>query len=285
MLSDPIFEKFHAERYFLHHFHYRRAGIRLGALTTMTGHELRRSPEYAWDGMKRLDHGIILWQFTLDGAGSLCFEQDKHRILPGEAMLIEVPHQHLYKVDREAGKWDFVFMILRGSETLRLGREVIRRNGPVLRYRDGAQSLASARRMLAWPESGIEPLEMSIASYRFILELHDEFARETESVKAAPGLLVARRRALSDFSHGISVAELAEIAGMSYAHFIREFTRVYGVSPGELLLEMQMEKALNLLRNSTVTVKETAALCGFSSCGSFCRAFRRRHGQSPGRSR
>ncbi|MGE4565880.1 MAG: helix-turn-helix transcriptional regulator, partial [Victivallaceae bacterium] len=200
-------------------------------------------------------------------------------------MLIEVPHNHLYTVDREAGKWDFVFMILRGSEALRLGREVIRRNGPVLHYREGARSLVSARNMLKWPESGLDPLEMSVASYRFMLELYDEFARETEPVKAAPGLLAARRRALSDFSRGIRVAELAEIAGMSYAHFIREFTRVYGITPGELLLEMQMEKALNLLRNSTVTVKETAALCGFTSCGSFCRAFRRRHGQSPGGSR
>ncbi len=281
MLNDD----FSGEEPFLRHFHYRRAGVRLGALTTMTGRELRRGADYAWDGLKRADQGFILWQYTTGGAGALRFEQEKHRINPGEAMLVEVPHNHLYRVAREAKEWEFVFMILRGSEALRLGREVITRNGPVLRYRPGSRSLATARTMLAWPEGGIDPVEMSVASYRFMLELFDEFARETEPVEASPGLLAARRRALSDFARGITVADLASVAGMSYAHFIREFTRAFGASPGELLIEMQMEKALNLLRNSLIPVKEAASLCGFASCGSFCRAFRRRYGKSPGESR
>lgn len=78
-----------------------------------------------------------------------------------------------------------------------------------------------------------------------------------------------------------SVESLADIAGMSRAAFAKRFAEAYGAGPMELLRNLRMRKAGELLRNSDLPVKRVAETVGFSSRSAFSRAFEATSGHSP----
>jgi len=78
------------------------------------------------------------------------------------------------------------------------------------------------------------------------------------------------------------VARLADVSGVSAAHFAREFRQAFGVPPHRYLLTRRIERAIALLRDSTAPITEIAFATGWQSLGTFGRTFRDVTGQSPG---
>ena len=74
---------------------------------------------------------------------------------------------------------------------------------------------------------------------------------------------------------------LARKIGRSEAQMLRIFRRDFGISPIAFLLEKKIEQAVLLLRNSSLSVKEIAAMLGFRDEFYFSRTFRDRTGLSP----
>ena len=83
------------------------------------------------------------------------------------------------------------------------------------------------------------------------------------------------------FNENISVSDAAERSHYSQRHFIRLFTSVYGVTPQKYLLNVRLRHASALLRDSSLSVTETALRCGFSDSNYFSRIFRKYTGSSP----
>ncbi|WP_127585416.1 helix-turn-helix transcriptional regulator [Paenibacillus koleovorans] len=79
--------------------------------------------------------------------------------------------------------------------------------------------------------------------------------------------------------------ELSEASGLSKYHFSRLFHRTKGVTPLHYLTNIRMEKAVELLRHSTLTVEEIAAGVGYASGNYFCKVFRSKTGSTPGQFR
>jgi AraC-like DNA-binding protein len=73
----------------------------------------------------------------------------------------------------------------------------------------------------------------------------------------------------------LTVADLARAAGLSRAHFSREFRRTFGEAPHQYLLTRRLERAAALLRNTDRTVTEICFDVGLTSVGSFITSFRR----------
>ena len=79
------------------------------------------------------------------------------------------------------------------------------------------------------------------------------------------------------------VDELARLSNMSRATFARVFQELLGQSPMKYLTEWRMTVARDLLRTQDVSLAEVADQVGYSSQCAFVTAFRRHHGQPPGR--
>lgn len=88
--------------------------------------------------------------------------------------------------------------------------------------------------------------------------MREHYARTDLSVESISGLLNVHRVTLS-----------------------RSFKEVYGISPGEYLNNIRLQRAMSLLRDSRMPVKEVAAACGFTSAGYFSKVLRRCTGQTP----
>jgi AraC-like DNA-binding protein len=100
-------------------------------------------------------------------------------------------------------------------------------------------------------------------------------------VPPARHLLRARDLADARYSEPVEVDDMASAAGLSKAHFSREFRRAFGESPHHYVLTRRLERAGSLLRMTDWTVGEICVAVGLSSVGSFTTSFKRAFGQTP----
>lgn len=77
------------------------------------------------------------------------------------------------------------------------------------------------------------------------------------------------------------VARLADVSGVSEAHFAREFKAAFGLPPHRYLLTRRIEKASTLLRDTDRPIIDIAFETGWASLGTFGRTFRDITGESP----
>ncbi|HEY1392891.1 MAG TPA: AraC family transcriptional regulator [Methylibium sp.] len=77
------------------------------------------------------------------------------------------------------------------------------------------------------------------------------------------------------------VKRLAEVSGVSEAHFARSFKQAFGIPPHRYLLTRRIEQATTLLRDTELSITEIAFATGWESLGTFGRTFRDITGQSP----
>ncbi len=98
-----------------------------------------------------------------------------------------------------------------------------------------------------------------------------------------PARHLVRAKDLADarYSERLHVADMAGAAGLSRAHFSREFRRAFGESPHAYLLTRRLERAAALLRMTDWSVAEVCFSVGLQSLGSFTSSFKRAYGQTP----
>jgi AraC-like DNA-binding protein len=94
-------------------------------------------------------------------------------------------------------------------------------------------------------------------------------------------LLRARDLADARYFEPLGVEELARAAGLSRAHFSREFRRAFGEPPHGYLLTRRLERAAALLRATDNSVVDICFSVGLKSVGSFTTSFTRTYGVSP----
>jgi AraC-like DNA-binding protein len=103
----------------------------------------------------------------------------------------------------------------------------------------------------------------------------------TTFVPPARHLLRARDLADARYYEPLRVEDLASAAGLSRAHFSREFRAAFGESPHTYLLTRRLERAAALLRSTDRSVADVCLSVGLQSIGSFTTSFKRTYGVSP----
>ncbi len=79
----------------------------------------------------------------------------------------------------------------------------------------------------------------------------------------------------------LSVVELAETLGLSKSGLYRKLKGLLGVTPKDFVVKARMNRAVMLLENTTLPVKEITYRCGFSDQSYFGKCFRSAYGVSP----
>jgi AraC-like DNA-binding protein len=98
-----------------------------------------------------------------------------------------------------------------------------------------------------------------------------------------PARHLVRAKDLADarYHEPLRVDTLAGAAGLSRAHFSREFRRAFGDPPHAYLLTRRLERAAALLRTTDRSVADICFSVGLQSVGSFTTSFTRTFGVSP----
>ncbi len=79
----------------------------------------------------------------------------------------------------------------------------------------------------------------------------------------------------------ITIEDICREINVSRFHFIRSFKQKMGIPPYQYLLNLRIQKAMEMLRSRRYSVAETAELCGFLSSSHFSAKFKEITGYTP----
>jgi AraC-like DNA-binding protein len=260
-----------------------RGRLTLRAMSASAGIERVDSNSYSWNGLKRGLTPFAVIQHTLAGAGVLSYEGRTMPLAAGTTMLVTIPHDHRYFLPT-GGEWTFFYLVLSGQEIMRLIGEVIAATGPVLHLSPKALDRLAASVLALLDGQADTPGEASALAYWAAMALVDDLSSTApgEGEATHPDWLKRVTEEIeAHLDAPLTVERLAAIAGLSRAHFVRQFTRRAGAPPSEYVFRSRMARAARLLQSSGLTVVEIAGSLGFADANYFAKAFRRAFDVSP----
>ena len=152
---------------------------------------------------------------------------------------------------------------------------------------DHLQSLLFKIRETCSHESHLAPLLASLTFCEFLTELAQTavpVADETIS-EAEKNLPHSLRQALNyvryHYDKKISTADLCAYCNLTPQHLIRLFKKHLGVTPLQYINKSKILHAIDLLRNSELSIKEIAYALGFDNPNYFSRLFTKEESISP----
>jgi AraC-like DNA-binding protein len=92
----------------------------------------------------------------------------------------------------------------------------------------------------------------------------------------------AKENLVAHLTQELSITGIAEACGMSTRRFVRAFRHTTGITPHRWLRAVRIERAKELLRNSSFSLAQIAHDCGFADQSHFTRVFRAGVGITPG---
>lgn len=248
------------------------------------GREAIDSTDYDWDGEKRTDGPLLLFQYTTSGEG-IYESGGERRLSAGEAFLTEIPGRHRYRYPGGKEPWEFYFVLLRPTHAQGLWDYVKSRTGPFPRLSADSPPILLLRDLFQRASAGgiSDPFVASSCVHAFLVELcrwASTGARpETDWPAAIREAADCMRTRYADM---ISQHELADRVGLSRFHFVRSFARHAGVTPAQYLARVRIQKAVELLGSTDWSIERIGAAVGYSSGSYFIKAFRRLTGRTPG---
>lgn len=144
---------------------------------------------------------------------------------------------------------------------------------------DLLNALAARLRQAMQQATNPRYLETMIALlFQEVLRTQDESC-SLRQYRASGGLSPRTRRLARDFLHenldrDIDLDTLASYVGLSRFHFTREFKTSFGVPPHKYLLNLRIQRASELLRETIRPITDIALDVGFSCSSDFSRAFK-----------
>ncbi|MGX5832307.1 helix-turn-helix transcriptional regulator [Mesorhizobium sp. 43Arga] len=116
------------------------------------------------------------------------------------------------------------------------------------------------------------------------------YAGRAPNLNVKGGLCASSTRSVQsflqeNFSRKLAVAEIAALSGLSTSHFIRAFSKTFGVPPHRYVLDQRLDYAESLLLARGMSIAEVAHLAGFSSQSHFTTVMKKYRGVTPSQAR
>ncbi|MFC4527041.1 helix-turn-helix transcriptional regulator [Dyella halodurans] len=92
----------------------------------------------------------------------------------------------------------------------------------------------------------------------------------------------ARELLRESMADGVSLQDVAEACRLSPSAFVKGFKKSVGVPPYQWLLAQRIERSIELMQSTSLSLVDIALACGFSDQSHFTRMFAQKMGVSPG---
>lgn len=257
--------------------HVEEPAIQLDAV----GWQCRNDRTYYWNNNNR--PAGLLFQYTLNGSGTLKTKEGVFIVNKGEAFLLKMPEDESYYFDESTNQspWEFVYVILSGRSVLSYYEYILDHVGKIISL--PARHPAVKQLMDLYFQAKNELLQNAFMAEReafhFLCDLCDVSCMEERHSS-----LTDRAKAYMEqnFDKAISLFETAEYLGVSQSHLSREFVKYTGEQPVRYLTKIRLEHAVKLLHSTDMRLEEISASCGFSDCNYFSKVFKKYMKAAPG---
>lgn len=255
----------------------------LHSLVVSCGYGIETERSYDWDGMKRGDRGIALFQYTISGWGMLQYENSQYKVDKGKAMLLHIPHNHRYFLPEESREWRFIYVCLAGAEVLRVFHSIEEKCVPMVSIRDTSPLFKVFLQIhnLASHLDTHSPYTLSCLAYEFAMDLLMEMQPRFQGAVEPAFIEKAKDFCRQNYDRAILVSDIASAVGYSRYHFSRLFKEAVDMSPHDYLEHLRINKACEILLSESLMIKEVAWRCGYKDVNYFCKAFQKLIGVTP----
>lgn len=240
-----------------------------------------RSTRYFWQNRNRAGEPVAVVQWTLSGEAFFEERGQYFRVPKGHAMLFCHGDESSYGYPADAKEpYQLMFMSFVGVTAIEVINRVKARRGPVVPLPEESETsrlLRECYRRYTRREFQ-DTFQESALVYTLLMTLCREMLMAPQSRDA---LTFAEDYMATRYQLPITIAEVAEAAGLSREHFSRCYRERFGHSPGQRLLSLRMEAARKLLATTQASIEAVARSCGYRDADSFSRAFKRGSRQSP----
>ncbi len=228
---------------------------------------------------------------VLHGEVETCTGNEKWRVRAGDIML-HPPHLPFSEQASSVGVHQWLLFDVMVSPNIDLFR--LHPVAPVLSL-FAPEHFAQTFEMLqrAWNDAA--SLARRLQTFGLTMQLFGivlESWQRAGSVPRSPALRTPQDRFIEAIAYmtehldqKLSRDDLAAMVHLNPGYFDRVFRSTYGLTPMQMLRDLRLQHALQLLESTDAPLAAIAMACGLSDAAYLSRVFRQRYGQTPGQYR
>jgi len=241
-------------------------------------------------------HDFVEIVIIIDGQGVQVVEANEYLVSAGDVFVLQGNQSHYFK---DAGKVDIVNVMFEETQNINLIPDRIKQlegyNAlfilePNYREREPYKNkLKLNREELAKIESLTDEMFQEIQNKEegYDIILHNRFqelvvllCRHYTKIGSTEARLLVRIGKVIEFLENnpdrkIYITEMASLANMSVRSFQRNFIRALGLSPINYLMQVRLQKAKKLLRETDLKIIDISAITGFTDISHFIKCFKK----------
>ena len=241
----------------------------------------RCAPGQTW-GPGIRDHYLI--HLVVSGKGTFEVGGKTFEVVPGDLFFARPSQLIRYSAD-EQQPWEYSWVGFNGACAHKLAAQLPFTDTAPVHHTQDPEGMRAALTNI-YSSRGLEPQDEAAMVgylYLFISALMKETS-ETRPHNASSSnqyVLNAIKYIQFNYSHDISIDDVAKSVGVSRSHLYRVFMLNVGKSPIDYLTEYRINEACKLLRAGNLSIAEVAISVGFFDQFYFSRVFKRAKGMPP----
>ena len=227
----------------------------------------------------------VIFIYCAEGAGWCEIEGRTHHVSKDQLLIVPPSTPHAYGAQLET-PWTIHWFHAAGSNVpYYLERLGVTRDRPVVPLGGDVQLFSLFEEVLEGLEHGATLTHLIYAAHSLahlmglILRHKDEFYNAETNVRERIAQSVEFMK--GHLREPLKIATLAALVHLSRSHYTTLFRRVTGYAPQSYLNHLRMQRAVQLLNTTDLSIKQISDVLGFSDQFYFSRAFKRMHNHSP----
>lgn len=241
----------------------------------------RCAPGHTW-GPGIRDHYLI--HLVVSGKGIFEVGGRTWELVPGDLFFAR-PNQLIRYTADEQQPWEYRWVGFNGACAHKLTSQLPFTDEEPVHHAQDPERMGQALNSI-YQSRGMKPQdEASMVGYLYLfiaaLMKETSAAKPHSSSSSSQYVLNAIKYIQFNYSHDISIDDVAKSVGVSRSHLYRVFMLNVGKSPIDYLTEYRINEACKLLRSGNLSIAEVAISVGFFDQFYFSRVFKRAKGVPP----
>lgn len=240
---------------------------------------LRMGPQYY---TSRRDYASYLIVYTYEGEGELLYDGRAYTLQAGDGFIIDCRRPHIYRTIGDL--WVHADLHIIGGNADYLYAALFGGGAPSFSLPPDAEFQALLEDLLRIHTSisALREPQVSCAIQRLLLCIAESMERQNRTRSCPENIRYLMKYMELHFREEISLDDLAALAGLSKYHLCRQFKRYTSFTPKEYTIQLRMNRARQLLVNTSIPAYKVGILCGIPNEANFIRLFKENCGATPG---
>ena len=229
--------------------------------------------------LNRTSFNSFLLLYVKDGSMEFTTTRGSFRTAPGQFVLLDCYQPHSYRTEVPC---DMIWLHFDGHSARTYYDRIRKRLGEVFTL-SGSRSVLNRLNTIYSLFQAASPID-EVVLCKLITDILTELSIELPLMTGNEEHDAVQKTIsyISEHLAGeLSISRMAARASLSTYHFIRVFKKGTGYTPHEYIMNMKLNNAKYLLKNTNTPIKEICFSLGYSSESIFSTAFKKHTGMSP----